>query len=173
MEHFYYETGRLILRTPQNGDAQVLAAERSTDFVLRYNLYRSCTAQDIKDEFDIYPHFILELKENHTVIGCVSVRDDDFRYHMGAKEILAWLTEDCARKGYMSEALQPIMGAIFQNTERISARIFAPNKGSLALAEKLGFRKEGYLKRALKKENGEVFDVVLLSLSREEFLDTI
>ena len=169
---FYKETERLILRSPREGDAEALARARSTEFVMRYNLYRPCGAAEIIAELDTYEHIILTQKGSDTIIGCVSVRDDDFRYHMDSVALHAWLTEEYAHKGYMKEALDVMIKEVFcvRLHERIAIQILSENRASIRLAEKLGFEREGYLKRALKNAGGEVFDVVLYSLDRETYL---
>ena len=168
---FFKSTARLILQSATHADAAELAAKRSTPFVMRYNLYTPCDAAQIKAELDCYEHIVLKSPETGAIIGAISVRDDDFRYHVASKELHAWLTEEYAHQGLMGEALLPLMEKVFADgAERIAVRILADNKASLRLAEKLGFVREGYLARALKNAEGTVFDVVLYSISREEFL---
>ena len=167
---FSEKTPRLLLQAATAADAAELAEKRSTPFVMRYNLYTPCDAAQITAELATYEHILLKSPETGEIIGAVSVRDDDFRYHVNAKELHAWLTEGNAHRGLMREALLPIMRKVFgDGAERISVRIMAENTASLRLAEKLGFTREGYLVRALKNHAGEVFDVVLFSLAREDF----
>ena len=171
-DSFYYETERLILRTAADSDAEELAAKRSTGFVTRYNLYCPCDSEQIIREFQEYEHIVLILKRENATIGCVSIKDDDLRYHVDSKTINAWLTEDNAYNGYMQEALKVILAELFyvRSHERVSIQIFSKNTASIRLAEKLGFEQEGYLKRALKNHLDQVFDLVLLSIDRESFI---
>lgn len=168
---FYIETERLILRTPTHEDAEDLARCRSTDFVMRYNLYRPCSKEQICRELECYEHFALVTKENNRIIGCISLRDDDFRYHMDSVLIQAWLTEENARRGYMSEALRALLHELLcvRRHERVSAQIMSENTASIRLVESLGFEREGYLKRAIKCYDGRVFDLCLYSLDRESY----
>ena len=169
-EGFFAETARLTLREATPEDAAALAALRSTSFVMRYNLYEPCAPSKMAEEIAAYPHVLLKDRQTGAVIGAISLRDDDFRYHIEAKEMAAFLTEEKAYCGLMAEAIPPVMAWIFTHgIERISIRIFAPNKASCRLAEKLGFVREGYLPRAVKTKAGEVFDVVLYSLSGDAF----
>ena len=170
-DNLYYETDRLILRTATDKDSDELATKRSTEFVTRYNLYRPCDSDQIRREISECENIVLELKNESTVIGCISIKDDDLRYHIDSKTLTAWLTEDKAYCGYMYEALTVILAEIFYNRahERVSIQIFSQNTASIKLAEKLGFEQEGYLKRALKNDFGQVFDIVLLSLDSESF----
>ena len=172
-EGFLEKTPRLTIREATLRDAAILAKKRSTPFVMRYNLYEPCEAAQIAKEIADYPHVLLENRTTGEVIGVISLRDDDFRYHIEAKEMAAWLAEEYAGQGLMSEAIPPVMDHIFKhNIERISIRIFAENKASIRLAEKLGFTREGYLARAVKNKDGGVFDVVLYSLSKDDYLKT-
>ena len=175
MMNFYKETERLILRAPTYEDAEALANLRSTEFVLKYNLYKTCDKEQIIRELDTFEHILIQLKESNKIIGCISIREDDFRYHIDSVVLHAWLTEENAYKGYMKEALEPVIYNTFVNCqhERIALQIIADNIASIRLAEKLSFEREGYLKRALKNHNDQVFDVVLYSLSREDYLNKI
>ena len=162
---FYKETERLILRTPTPNDASELASARSTEFVMRYNLYEECDKEQILRELDSYDHVLLAEKESKRIIGCISLRDDPVRYHTDSVTLHAWLIEEMAYKGYMAEALNEIINELFLVYQRISVQIFSQNTASLRLAKKLGFEEEGYIKQAVKNKNGEIFDVVLLSLA--------
>ena len=169
--HFYQETERLILRSPLAEDAALLAAQRSTDFVTRYNLYRPCDAAQIQGELEAYQHIILVLKEENRVFGCVSIREDYLRHRVDARSLQAWLPEEMAYQGYMAEAVDAILAYLLLEgvCERVSVQIFADNRASIRLAEKLGFEREGYLKRAVKNHLGQVFDVVLFSMDEETY----
>lgn len=168
---FYQESERLILRSPIESDAPCLATARSTAFVMRYNLYRPCDAEQIREEWEQYEHIVLVRRSDDAVVGCISIRDDETRYHMDSKMLQAWLIEELAYQGYMAEALRVVLRELFRKREheRIALQILSENQASLRLAEKLGFEREGYLKRALRTPEGNVFDVVLLSLDREDY----
>ncbi|MBQ3063312.1 MAG: GNAT family N-acetyltransferase [Clostridia bacterium] len=167
---FFKETAHLTLCAATAADAEVLAAKRSTPFVMRYNLYTPCDKAQMAVELETYPHILLKCRKTGEIIGAISIRDDDFRYHIASKELVAWLTDKHAHKGLMAEALPHVMAWVFDNgAERIAVRIFADNTASHRLAEKLGFTREGYLTRAVRNAAGEVFDVLLYSISKEDF----
>ena len=169
---FYCETERLILRSPLREDAEALAAARSTEFVMKYNLYQPCDAQQILKEMEAYEHIVLVRREDAAIIGCVSVREDDLRYRMDSVTLHAWLIRETAYQGYMAEALKPLFHVLFvtRGHERIAVQIMSENTASMRLAEKIGFEREGYLKRALRNSKGQVFDLALYSLDRETYL---
>ena len=168
-DSFYKETERLILRSPVDGDAKTVAALRSTDFVTRYNLYEPCDAGQIKKEFAAYEHILLLSKNTGEIIGCISIREDHTRYRMDSVSLQAWLVRESAYQGYMAEALIPVLEELFRSCERVAIQILSENTASIRLAEKLGFEREGYLKRAIRNSKGEVFDLVLLSLDADSF----
>lgn len=169
---FYQETPRLILRSPIDSDPEALAQGRSTDFVTRYNLYQPCDAQQIRRELELYEHMVITLKGDGRVIGCVSIREDDTRYHMDSKTLHAWLVEEMAYQGYMAEVLAVVLDRLFvrEGHERVAVQILSENRASIRLAEKVGFEREGYLKRALRNSRDQIFDVVLYSMDREAYL---
>ena len=171
MNDFYKETERLILRSPTKSDAQILAQKRSTEFVMRYNLYKPCDSKEIKEELTLFEHILLVSKNDASVIGSLSVKDDYLRYGVDSVSLQAWLTEDMSGQGYMAEALEVILEYLLvdRQHERISVQIFSVNKASVRLAEKLGFKQEGYLKRAVKNHKGQVFDVVLYSMDLSDY----
>lgn len=164
---FYIKTERLILRIPTNDDAQEIANARSTDFVMRYNLYTKCDAEQIITELEYYEHILLVESATEKIIGCVSLRDDPIRYHTDSITLHAWLIREKAYSGYMAEALKEIIPYLFSEYNRISVQIFSENTASIRLAQKLGFEQEGYIKKAVKAFDGKIFDLVLMSLEKE------
>ena len=169
----YIETKRLLLRTATVADTEALAAGRSSDFVMRYNLFRPCTAEQICRELEFSEYIAMTLRDSGEIIGCFSVKDDDFRYHVDSVAIEAWLTEKYARQGYMQETVLAMLDHLFltRSLERVSVRIMDGNLASVGLVEKLGFEKEGYLKRGVKRYDGKVLDVHLYSIDRHLYLD--
>lgn len=168
-DNFYMQTERLILRIPNADDAEQIAKARSTEFVMRYNLYSKCDKAQILRELECYEHILLVESATDKIIGCVSLRDDPLRYHVNSITLHAWLIEEKAYNGYMAEALKKIIPELFLEYERLSIQIFSENTASIRLAQKLGFEQEGYIKKAVKNSRGEIFDLVLMSMSRNAF----
>lgn len=85
---------------------------------------------------------------------------------------LGYVLDDDAYKnrGFMSEALVPIIAYGFENMglNRIEACISPQNTPSLKLVEKLGFTREG-LMRSHYLKNGIYEDSLIFSLLRSEF----
>jgi ribosomal-protein-alanine N-acetyltransferase len=76
-----------------------------------------------------------------------------------------WIGKQHCKKGYMKEALDILIPSLFLNLQlnRIEAAILENNIASKNLLNKIGFKKEGKLRRYLKI-NGEWQDHILYSL---------
>ncbi|MCF7866558.1 GNAT family N-acetyltransferase [Candidatus Woesearchaeota archaeon] len=66
-----------------------------------------------------------------------------------------WLAEPYWGKGIMSEAVKQALTEFNKkfDIKRIEAGVFSWNKASMKVLEKNGFKLEGILKKAIKKEN--------------------
>lgn len=168
----FITTPRLILRTPTPEDAPRIAEGRNTEFVMRYNLYGQSTVEQIISEIAEYESVIITLKDTGTVIGCIYIKDDLYRYHINSKELSGWVEERYANQGLMTEALEALMNELFcnENIDRLSTWVFSSNNPSRRLMRKVGFIEEGILKEACRKDNGQIFDVVLYSVGRNEYI---
>ncbi len=73
-------------------------------------------------------------------------------------------------KGYGYEAMQLALAFAFRelNLHRVTITVFSYNDRSLALAEKLGFRREGTYRERLQRD-GQRYDMHLLGLLRHEW----
>jgi RimJ/RimL family protein N-acetyltransferase len=74
------------------------------------------------------------------------------------------------RQGYMLEACTLLIDYLFDAypITRISALIFAANEPSMRLLQKLGFQREGTLRKAVHK-GGQWYDAAWFGLLREEW----
>ena len=109
------------------------------------------------------------LRETAELIGLASIVGIDWlnrnaRSHIMIGEKSNW------GKGYGSQAVLETLrfGFLHRGFERMWVRIVATNAASIALHEKIGYQREGVLRRAVFK-NGGFQDVVVLSLLRNEF----
>lgn len=94
-----------------------------------------------------------------------------YKDHRRAEIGYALNSDSNRSKGYMSEAIKPIIQYGFgtMNLNRIEAFIGPENYPSLKLIEKLGFKKEGQLRNHYFK-NGKFEDSVVHSLLIDEFV---
>ena len=169
------ETERLVLRGPEAEDVERLREIMNQEFVLRYNAFEPPEdAEQLKSKLasrgEKGDMLVLEL--DGLAIGAVGIEPDRLRYGVEAAALDYYIDEKFARRGYMSEALNGVLAYLFSEAgkELVSARVFRENAPSLALLEKLGFTREGVLRRAVKGYGGVVHDDVLLSILKEEFL---
>ncbi|MEM1029072.1 MAG: GNAT family protein [Myxococcota bacterium] len=82
-----------------------------------------------------------------------------------------WLLEDAVGQGYASEAVTILCHLAFRQEalDRVELRIEPDNEPSIAVAERVGFRRECTLARRLPWPGEEPRDVVLYTMFRHEF----
>jgi ribosomal-protein-alanine N-acetyltransferase len=108
----------------------------------------------------------IELKKENKLIGTCgfhNFNDKHYRCEIGYE-----LNERYWRKGYMSEALIPIIDFAYEylNINRIQALVYKDNKSSERLLKKLGFTHEGLLRKYAYFRN-KFEDLNLFSLIKE------
>ena len=112
--------------------------------------------------------FIIRLKENNKPIGSVYFRDID--YEKGEAEYGIFIGEDDERgKGYGSEAAKTAIKYAFSELKlkSIFLRVFADNEFAIKSYESVGFKKERYLKNAIKN-NGYSRDLIFMRIDNKE-----
>ena len=169
-------TERLILRSPKAEDAQSYCAIHNSEFVLRYNAMVPTTEEWMASKF-ADPDYcndavFLEEKETGALLGAIFLEEDDLRYGVDSRSISYFIHEDFSRKGYMKEAMTAVLAHLFAagDLECVSARAFAPNTASRALLRSLGFQENGIIPRCVKGYGDVVYDDVIHTLFKENFL---
>ena len=96
---------------------------------------------------------------------------DSLRYQVESLSLEYFVGEAFAGQGLMTEALGAVVPYAFQTLGApvLSARVFRENKASQRVLEKLGFTREGLLRRAVRCPGGQVHDDVPFSLLRQEW----
>lgn len=169
------ETTRLILRTPELGDAADYVKIHNSPFVLRFNAMTPVTVEKVtarlEDPEYLKNALFLELKESGQLIGAIFLEEDSLRWGVASREISYFIVEQFCRRGYMKEALRALIGYLFakENLTCVAARSFAPNVASRALLASLGFHQDGWIPRCVVGYGDVLFDDTLHSLFREEF----
>jgi RimJ/RimL family protein N-acetyltransferase len=112
--------------------------------------------------------FAIELKLESSLIGIAEFRDIDKEHFVA--ELSYWLAVTAWRKGYMSEALKPLLAFGFEtlSLNRIQAYHMVRNLASGKVLQKNGFKSEGLLRQRVRKW-GKFEDVRLLSILRQEW----
>lgn len=168
------QTQKLLLRRPREQDGEELLAIRNSPFVLRCNAMEPMDGDGMAQALRLWSRnegaFCLEELESGRVVGMVFFGEDSLRYRVPSRELSYYLGQDFSRKGYMSQALRTLIPYAMEHWDLqvITARVFAGNTPSLGLMERLGFVREGCLRRCVQGYGGVVHDDVLLSLLREE-----
>lgn len=166
------ETKRLILRYADVFDIEDILEFRNSEFVLTYNAMDQADEQMILDS--LASTIVMEEKKTNKVIGCIFVGEDSLRYETNSKCLSYYLSESYARKGLMSEALESLISLLFdQGIELVSARVFKENIASIRLLEKLGFRHEGILRKAVKGYKNVIYDDCVFSVLKEEWMKKV
>lgn len=112
--------------------------------------------------------FVIERQLESDLIGIVELRDIEPE-HLVA-ELSYWLAVAAWGRGYMSEALLPVLNFGFEtlSLNRIHAYHMVRNTASAKVLQKNGFKLEGLLRQRVRKW-GKFEDVKLLSLLRQEW----
>ena len=169
------ETPRLVLRPPQLTDLNDYLAVRNSLYVLRFNAMgaasRAKTEEELFQDRQSRRAFFLEERAGGALVGAVWLAEDTLRPQAGAVALEYFLGEEYASRGYMTEALGALLPYAFWvlGAQVVSARVMAGNAASQRVLEKLGFRREGLLRRAVKAYGGVVRDDMPYSLLREEW----
>jgi len=110
----------------------------------------------------------IELKETSQIIGMISLMKVDKKNKNA--ELGYWLGKKYWGQGLMSEALQLILNFGFKKLrlERIHAGVMHPNKPSLKVLKKAGFKYEGRHRREFLR-HGKWLDALMHSLLRDEY----
>lgn len=150
------ETDRLLLRPFRASDADdcfAFLSDRETCHL--DGGYEPYAAKDerfwkLMDIFDSGEgRYMVERKEDGRVIGTVHLFPDD-RRAVEAMEVGYVIAPDCRRRGYAREAVEAVMDCLFRETgtQLITAGVAVCNGPSVAMLEKLGFTREGMVRKA-------------------------
>ncbi|MBQ2952521.1 MAG: GNAT family N-acetyltransferase [Clostridia bacterium] len=143
------ETERLILRAFRPEDADDLYACLSREPVVRYEPYEPFTRQQAAEEAARRagdPAFIaVVLKEIGRVIGNVWFAPGEW----DAWELGYVFHDACWGRGYAAEACRAVLedGFVHRGVRRVVAMCNPENAASWRLLERLGFIREGHLRR--------------------------
>lgn len=168
------ETEQLVLRQPEKADAAAVREIMLQDFVRKNNCFGlPLPLETVEQMLTGRPdQMVLTRKEDGVVVGHISAQPDDLRYMVESLSLSFYLGREYARRGYMTEAAGAVVKYSFYETgtQVVSARTFVENAACIALLKKLGFTREGTLRRALPDSYGQMHDDVMFSLLREEYL---
>jgi RimJ/RimL family protein N-acetyltransferase len=86
-------------------------------------------------------------------------------------EIGYFLGEDDQGLGYTTEAINKMIDTLFRqvDTNKLEIHTKATNTKSIGVAERCGFTREGILRERGRMNDGEVVDMLIFGLLRNEF----
>lgn len=169
------ETERLTLALPKPGDGAALLPIRNSSYVLDCNPMAPITPEQAERQLEKDQAsgraFYLEERATGLLAGVVWLSPDSLRYQVESLSLEYFVGEAFAGRGLMTEALGAVVPYAFQTLGApvLSARVFRENKASQRVLEKLGFTREGLLRRAVRCPGGQVHDDVPFSLLRQEW----
>lgn len=176
------ETPRLLLRKPKRSDVddvhEGVNDKKTTEQLLvvpypytkkdAQDFVNRCIASWRKKEMDKYS-FYIELKSENKVIGVI-----DLRVNSQSKiaNTGSWLNKKYRRNGYMTEAKIAVNNFAFNDLgmRRLHTEVFAQNIPSQKTQEKMGYVKEGYLrKHAIAISTGKIHDEIKYGMLKSEW----
>lgn len=112
--------------------------------------------------------FAIEELEGGTVVGSIDPKDCDRR--VGNFSYGVGIIPERRRRGYASEAILLVARYYFQELryQKMNAEVHDDNPASVALHERLGFTREGTLRR-MAYTGGQYHDQLCFGMTAEEF----
>ncbi|CRZ35581.1 putative acetyltransferase [Herbinix hemicellulosilytica] len=110
-------------------------------------------------------------KENNKVIGSIGLHNDVFRSIDNVKMMGYVLSEDYWGRGITTEAAKAVLKYAFTDLGlyMVTIRHYPFNIRSKRVIEKCGFAYEGTLRYCARIYNGNIYDVVCYSMTKEEW----
>ena len=124
--------------------------------------------EEIQSRHDLVM-FAIRLQKTHKLIGTCQLLNIH-SIHRSA-ELQIRMGESAYRgAGYGTEAVELLLDFAFKdlNLQRVSLHVFRSNEAALRSYEKVGFVREGILRRSAHID-GEYVDMVVMGLLREEY----
>jgi [ribosomal protein S5]-alanine N-acetyltransferase len=121
------------------------------------------------DPTSLAPRYVVALKDGDSPIGFVG----HYVPHPVLETLDVWYVigdRQARRKGYATEAVNLLVSHLFETTPlpRIGATVDVDNQASVALLERLGFKREGVLRSALF-HHARWHDIALYGVIRDEW----
>jgi RimJ/RimL family protein N-acetyltransferase len=113
--------------------------------------------------------FAIHLKGEEEPIGVISLMNISEANDSAELSVIVGHPED-RHQGYGAEAIALILRYGFEDLglNRVGLSVFEFNKDAISTYEKLGFRKEGRLRKAVKRDDA-FHDAILMGISRSEW----
>lgn len=171
----FVETDRLELRTVEASDADLIQRARMHPEVRRYvsgfraPRSREAVADEVPADDAVSLLFVPRAGDHEgQPVGQVAL--DHVDEADGWANLSFWLLPDARGNGYATEAAAELVAFGFRERglRRVTANALAPNAGSIAVLERLGFSHEG-TQREKTIVDGEYVDLEFFGLLRREW----
>ena len=113
-------------------------------------------------------HFVVEELEGETLVGAIATHHCDRR--VGSFSYGVGIIPERRQRGYASEAILLVARYYFHELryQKMNAQVHDDNPASIALHERLGFTREGTLRR-MAYTGGNYHDLLCFGMTAEEF----
>lgn len=117
--------------------------------------------------------FAIVLRQTGCVVGTIGLVSDPKRSNDRTRMLGYSIAKSCWGKGLMTEAAKAVVSYGFEREklELISAYCYPYNHRSVRVLEKCGFRYEGMLRRSEKLYNGQIWDELCYSITKDEYFE--
>lgn len=176
------ETERLILRRIKLDDAYIAydnwCNSCEVDKYVLWEKHKSVevTLEQFSKWIEEYEdlrtyRWIIELKDNHDLIGTIDVSKRFIKY--GSCEVGYCYSEKYWNKGYATEALKAVIKFLFEecDADTVNASFMENNPASGKVMEKSGMRYEGTLKSRVIDKNGNRNDLIYYAITKNEYFN--
>ncbi len=174
-----FQTERLLLRpfTLQDAPAVAQAAGRreiaDTTILIPHPYTEIHARRWIEGLVEAAAHnrvavFAIQAKSSGKLVGAIGLREIDEEHSQA--ELGFWIAVEFWGQGFATEAARAVIRHAFESLHlnRVYAHHMARNPASGRVLEKVGLKREGFLRQRVRKW-GRFEDVVLLAILREEW----
>ncbi len=155
----------------QNDEEVMRLARSQPDHAISMEALAAELDKNLKGEDTMTRRFGIEEKQSGKLIGWCSIAYSSWARRYTSADIgLAIGEKDRWRKGYGTEIVSLLLKEAFEqlNLHRAGWWTYAENKGSIALAEKMGFKEEGRMRENVFFDNS-FHDTVVLGLLKNDY----
>jgi len=178
------ETERLVVRCYHPKDALLLkkSVDESIEHLKPWMAWAKYEPESIEDKiervrkfralFDNDKDYVFGIfnKQETALIGGTGLHK---RVGYNAREIGYWINVNESNKGYCYESTKALVkvGFEIENLDRIEIHVAPSNAFSTRIPEKLGFQKEGILKKRILDSDGTLRDKIIYTMFKESYLN--
>lgn len=160
-----------VIHKWQNDEDVMRLARSEPDHMISMEALTAEIEKNIRGEDQMTRRYGIEEKSSKKLIGWTSIRVNSWANRYTSADIgLAIGEKNYWRKGYGTETVSLLLKESFEqmNLHRVGWWTYAENKGSIALAKKMGFKEEGRLRENAFFDD-QFHDTIVFGLTKEEY----